>query len=287
MLWWLLAACSGGGKPETGADDSAPEAALDYADDGSFGVNSEDGESTLPTGCDMAWTRYTPEGAAGAPVVVLVHGFARDRENMAGWGRHLASWGLDVITPDLCHASFTDVDHAQNGADLLALSEALQLASPQYVGHSAGGLAAFLAAAQSPDSAGVLGLDPVDNGSLGVDAASSLAAPAYAVIGEASACNADNNGVDMVRAAPQGRLLRAVEADHCDFEDPTDDACTAFCQGSNDLYSDDQIHGVIGRLMTGFLLARSGLDPAGLDLWTAGSEAYEAEIAEGVVVEVD
>lgn len=287
--WLLLAplcACGASGKTDGGPADSAADGAQDYAADGPWPVSSQDGDTPLSTGCDMAWTRFSPQDAAAAPAVVLAHGFARSRANMAGWGEHLASWGLDVVTPDLCHATFTDADHAQNGLDLLALSEALELAAPLYAGHSAGGLAAFLAAAQSADSLGVLGLDPVDSGDLGLEAAPALAAPAYAVIGESSLCNAANNGAGMVLAAPDGRVLRAVEADHCDFEDPTDEVCTALCQASDDASDDAGIHDVIGRLATGFLLARAGLDPSGLDAWSVGSESYEAEIAAGAIAEV-
>ena len=73
--------------------------------------------------CEMDLSLYTPEG--GGPLLILAHGFARSQVNMAGWASHLASWGVTVATPDLCHSSFTDADHAANADELRALSDAI------------------------------------------------------------------------------------------------------------------------------------------------------------------
>ena len=62
---------------------------------------------------------FWPEDAAPAPLVIVAHGFARRRHNMAGWGQHLAQEGFVAAVPDLPAWS----DHARNGrfiADLCA-----------------------------------------------------------------------------------------------------------------------------------------------------------------------
>ena len=269
------------GPEETSADDTArgdtavptPPTDRDLRLAGDEGVQVT--RTTVDvTGCSFSVTHYTPDEAVGQ--VVLSHGFLRSQEHMAELAWHLASWGLEVVTPDLCHASAWDADPEANGAELVRLAQALGHASPIYMGHSAGALASLVAAASDPSAAALVTLDLVDSGSLGADEASGVAAAAWGIFGEASMCNASGNGVDVVHAAG-GRALQVVGADHCDFEGPTDSLCTAFCTGSSS-FSDEEIQGAVRALATAAALDASGAGDA-TTWWSAGAwfELLEGE----------
>jgi len=176
---------------------------------------------TVNTSCAMSAVLFEPS-REGERLVVLAHGFARTSANMEGWAEALAAEGLTVVTPDLCHATMWDTDHVQNGRDLADLAATLGHDEVVYAGHSAGGLAALLAADQDPSAVGWFGLDPVDSEGLG--AAVRLSVPATALVGEPSECNASASGADL-----DGEIKHISGADHCDFESPTDWMCTTFC----------------------------------------------------------
>lgn len=275
-----------GDPGETGAGDTdetgAPVVeAEDYRLVGPYGVTSTSGSSTV-NGCSMSYERREATGGTGE-TVILSHGFARSTDNMLGWADHFASWGVDVVVPGLCHASMFDADHEQNGADLVALASSLGLVDVVYAGHSAGGLASVVAGSNDPTAAGVFGLDPVDADGLGVARAGSLTVPMRALIGQPSMCNESSNGTEMAHAAPDGGGYWVSDADHCDFESPTDWMCTAFCSGGNGSFSDDEIQDTIRGLATAFVLWRSGVDPAAEQWWTEGWAWHDDLVATGAV----
>lgn len=269
---------------QPGDTGSGPAPARDYRLTGPFEVQAT--SDTEDVGCDMDYDRYTPVGQAPLGYVVLSHGFSRNNAAMADWGAHFASWGLDVVVPNLCHASFFDADHAQNAVDIAALAAALGFQQLVYAGHSAGGLASFLAAGQDTHALAVLGLDPVDSDDLGLNAAGSVSVPAYGLFGESSQCNSSNNGIAMLDGAPDHRAVRISEADHCDFESPTDWVCTAICQGDNNNYSETQIADGIRGLATSFLLWQAGAAPEAEQWWQAGEPYYEELRASGLVTDL-
>jgi len=90
---------------------------------------------------------------------------------------------------------------------------------------------------------------------------------------EVDTCNDGQNGLDVYAAIPDTDALRVVGADHCDFEDPTDWACTAFCSdgSGNDVSVRDAIRG----LSTAWVLWRSGVAPAAEEWWTPGTVWYD------------
>mgnify|MGYP001195338108 CR=1 FL=1 len=111
----------------------------------------------------MGYSMHTPIGLQNPPVVVLGHGFARGPDTMYGWADHLASWGVVVLLPTLCHYNvFTGVDHEMNGKNMVELAEHYTQEPVVYAGHSAGGLAAIIAASIDETALGVLGLDATD-----------------------------------------------------------------------------------------------------------------------------
>lgn len=267
---------------ETGGDDTAePEPLGDLREPGPYGV-SRSTRSVAVASCTMDVVLYEPDGE-GAVLVVLSHGFARSASNLLGLGEHLASWGLTVALPALCHSSILDTDHAQNGADIVSLAAALGSSEVIYAGQSAGGLASLLAGAQDAATLGVISLDGVDASGLGSGAAGSLSAPLYGLVGESSSCNSSNNGTAWFAAAPDAQALRVTEADHCDFESDTDELCTWFCTGSNDLFSDADLASTITGLTTAAALEAAGLAAAAEVWWEAGGEEHDALEASGAI----
>lgn len=280
----LLLACStpspssdvAGDTSDTGAevDDTADTSSpsQDLSQTGPHAVNAT--SESASASCEIELERFTPDDVVSPPLVILSHGFARDRKNMVELGEHLASWGFDVAVPTLCNLGFTNTDHPQNGIDLLTLSDALG-GSPMYVGYSAGGLASALAASQDSSARGFVGLDPVDSEDLGLLASGSV--PQLALFSESSSCNASNNGIPWFQS---GEAIRVTDANHCDFEGPTDQLCTLVC-ASGSSSPDPQRHEVIWALTTAAVL---GLDRDGQILaewWQTGGKHYEAFASEG------
>lgn len=257
---------------------------VDYAQMGSYRVVERPDAFSAPSGCEMAYTQYYPDGAPEAPLVMLSHGFQRNQSHMVELARHLASWGLEVVTPNLCHSLPTDSDTGADAGDMLALSDLMGAQSMIYMGHSAGGLRSTIAGVADDKTRAVLGLDLVDGADEALNLAPQADFPLYGIVGEGSACNAGGNGVAVFEAAPQGRALKTIEADHCDFEGPTDALCTSFCQGSNDQFSEGEIRRSIWGLATSFAVWHGGLDAGGADWWQDGGGVLDALLAEGHVV---
>lgn len=265
-----------GGATPTG--DTGPAPLPDYRTPGPYGVDTTDTASSATSCRSMGVTVSTPVGAPPGPVVVVVHGFAGQRADMEGWGTHFASWGFTALVPQLCHATPLDVDHRQNGLDLVALAADLAPGQvPFYVGYSAGGLAALVAATEDPGAGGNLGLDMVDAFGIGARAAPGLTVPAADLVAEPSACNSRNNGLPLYDGigAP---TLAIPGADHCDWNNPAQPSCARLCATGPD---EPRIPQAIATLATSWLLWQSGLDPVGARWWTPGSDGYEQLVADG------
>ncbi|MFO0636879.1 MAG: hypothetical protein U0168_28955 [Nannocystaceae bacterium] len=271
-----------GSSTSGGLDDPGPDLRMV----GPHPVVHEDGELALPqSGCTMGYDIVRPGDVDDAPTVVLAHGFQGNRGSMAGWAEHWASWGARVVTPDLCHATVIDADHAQNGADLVVLAQAVAPGPVMYAGYSAGGLAAVLAAAQDGTAIALLGLDMVDAGGLGAAAAAAVVAPAHDVVSESSMCNSSANGVPVFGAMTDSNVVRLFEADHCDFQNPGDALCS-LCAAPNDAHTPEQIRADILGLSTAAVLLRTALDPRGAAWWNPGGQWYDAMIVGGELAQL-
>jgi pimeloyl-ACP methyl ester carboxylesterase len=271
-----------GDAPGTGGVDEPPHLppGPDFRSPGPFEVKAETGWHWIKFHCVMRYTRFAPVGETKGVPVILAHGFQGNRDSMAGWAHHLASWGLEVITPTLCHAHVLDPDHAQNGADLIALREHLELPPAIYAGYSVGGLAALFAAAEDDAAIAVLGLDMVDHGGLGEEVAERVTAPAHNLVAEPVECNESGNGVPVFGAAPQGRIVRVNEGDHCDFQNPGDWLC-GLCAEPKDELDVETIQATIAGLSTAFLLWQAGLSPIGETWWFEGGAWFDELVASG------
>lgn len=184
---------------------------------------------------------YRPAGAGPFPLVALGHGFQNSKDNFAGLAQALGALGIVVVAPQFPgFLSGCGSDHARNGRVLLAAIDQ-QLAAGgidatklALGGHSAGGLAAFLAASQRSVAAVML-FDPVDNSMLGANAAAMVSEPTLFLFAEPSGCNTQSNATGWFASVtgPKARL-KVVNAKHCDPQEPISSVCTLGC-GANDM----------------------------------------------------
>ncbi len=214
---------------------------------------------------------FLPKTSRPAPLVVVAHGFARSRKNFEGWGERLARAGYFAAIPDLP----SHTDHRQNGhaiddlIQLLSTNPPEKLRSAQIetgrvavVGHSAGGLATLLAASANRHIVLWVGLDPVDSGNIGANAADERIFTSLVLLAEPSRCNQRQNILGLEHHLRGPWLIAKVDgAHHCDPEDPTDKWCTFTCGGS---YS-DRHHNIFLRHTLDALDAVLRDDPAAAD----------------------
>ncbi|BCW97456.1 MAG: hypothetical protein KatS3mg024_0283 [Armatimonadota bacterium] len=258
----------------------------DYSLQGPYAVQESRGYFRNEDGRQLPYIRYRARGAPQTVLIVLAHGFSRSQSNMRAVARHYASWGLDVVTLDLAYSRPWNTDHTRNGRDMAALARTLTDRQVIYAGHSAGGLAAIVAAGRDGRARAVLGLDLVDSGSTAARLAAQMNIPIFGILGESQACNSSGNGLAVYQAAPTGRAIRVREAGHCHFESPTDWLCTAFCGSPLRTYTEAEVRRRILGLATGFLLWQAGLRPDGKGWWMAGMNPFDAMISAGSIAEL-
>ena len=273
--------CEAEEEPDEPAEEDEPEVpeepfpVTDFLQRGPHQV-MEDGRTAGVTNCaNMEYSVYSPVGVSDPPVVVLGHGFARGAGVMVGWADHLSSWGVEVLVPTLCHYNiFNGVDHEMNGQNMKELAGTHGATEVIYAGHSAGGLAAIIAAAQDANAIGVLGLDATDTQAVpgvpdfvGQQYATDVDCPAFSIIAEPSSCNADNNGVNLFSLMGEQSTVKVNSSDHCDFESPTDFLCEANCQNETVDFSDEEIRPAITTLGTAAIMSLAGLSADGDRVW--------------------
>ncbi len=172
---------------------------------------------------------FLPNNHAPSPLVIVAHGWLRDRTRMTGWGQRLAEQGFVVAIPDLPTFS----DHSRNGRAINQLADWLCTNSSTSVridrsrigllGFSSGGLATLLAAADNPNIRIWVGVDPVELRGLGVAAAPRFNGQAVVVRAPPSSWNHDGNALLLERALPRGAQDIVIpDAIHIDPEWPTD-----------------------------------------------------------------
>jgi pimeloyl-ACP methyl ester carboxylesterase len=188
--------------------------------------------ATLPSvrECDLRYRIHPATTPVRGPAVLIAHGFLRSGEFMAGWADAIARAGMTAVTVDLCASMTANGRHADNGADLVALRRALGIEAAVYVGVSAGGLAAMIAASLDPDATrGVLLLDPTNAGGQARSAAARVRAPVAALVARPQLCNAWRNIDPALETLPNVTIVRVDNASHCDFEWPTNAFCRVAC----------------------------------------------------------
>jgi hypothetical protein len=226
------------------------------------------------TGCEVAYTYFEPRDVSKDVLVVLGHGFMRSKKRMALLAQHLDSWGLPVVNVEFCNSKFWAGNHDRNGADMVAVAQKIHAAKVIYVGFSAGGLAAMVAANLDNNTLAFFGLDMVDNKALGKKIAPGLVVPFYGLIAAPSACNANNNGLDSYALAPYSNVIKVEDTSHCHFEFPVDGKCSFVCGKGEKRFSREIIQQTIMGLTTAFLLWQTGIDTRGETWWSDSQLNY-------------
>ena len=261
---------------------------------GPFDVSSGSYAITTADSSQMNYSVYYPVNHESEAVVLLVHGFSRDRGVMAGFAEHFASWGLKTITMDLLHSSIVENNPIFDALDINFLADQIAQGLPiVYLGHSSGGMRSVLAASQNSNAIAVLGLDLVDALYPGMDnqyyalsAVSNMMIPVWGMFGESSACNANGNGVNVFQDAVQGNAVIITEADHCDFELPTNFLCSFLCEQENYIFSEDDIEVIVLNLSTSFILSIVNFSELNIQLWEPGNNYYDSLVTVGALQQI-
>ncbi|PRP93293.1 Alpha/beta hydrolase family protein [Enhygromyxa salina] len=267
----------GDGDP-TGDGDGDP-VGQDYRNPGPRSVSVGEGSMQVTPECDLSYGVFEPDVADSDTPVLLAHGFMRSIDDMAETARHIASWGVTVYTVPLCTNSFA-IDHQQNGEAIAALGQAIAPEGAVYSGFSAGGLAAFVAAATDQSAVAFVGLDAVDNADLGLGLADQ-ASPARGSIAAPGQCNTNNNFLPVYDAIPGAPVIQIVDAEHFDFETdacaPGDFSCT-LCAPAG-----PETHALALGMTTAGILIETGADPGGETWWMPGGEFFDMFIQQGQI----
>lgn len=183
-------------------------------------------------GCDVGYRVHAPRASQNrdAVAVIIAHGFLRDGDSMRGWAQAIADTGITAVTTDLCASASPGGQHADNATDLVALRRRLGIERAIYMGVSAGGLAALIAASQDATATqGLLLLDPTNAGGPARSAASRVHAPTVALVSRPQPCNAWRNIDPALRTLSDATIVRMGHVSHCDFEWPSDRFCRIAC----------------------------------------------------------
>jgi dienelactone hydrolase len=189
--------------------------------------------------------------AAGGPFssLVLGHGFARARAQHANNGVFLASHGYVVVTVDFPNPFSPDFDawaaqisaaldwlEAQNAAPASLFYQQIALDRLGALGHSAGGMATWVAAGQDGRIQAIMPLDPVpaDGADLAALGAA-ITVPSGWTGAPGSSCNASASYSQLYPLVAAGHKAQYIVANatHCDFEDPSNFLCTLTCGGTS------------------------------------------------------
>jgi pimeloyl-ACP methyl ester carboxylesterase len=130
----------------------------------------------------------------------------------------LAEDGIETACIKLKRSTPLNGNHDANARDMIALRQALGWKNVTYAGFSAGGLSALIAASEDSACEKLLLLDPVDQVTLGKDAAPKIRIPTLAILGKPGPGNANRNATAMLAAIPGCKTVEIPTATHCDFE---------------------------------------------------------------------
>ena len=255
----------------------------DFRVRGNTTVTASDAQIESSSGCKINYTYFNPMSSNKDVLIIIGHGFMRSKKRMVRLAEHLASWGMPVATVTFCNSKLWAGNHDLNGSDMVAVSKRLDHSQIIYVGFSAGGLAAMLAANLDENALAFFGLDMVDHKEEGQNIASRMTIPLYGLIATKSICNAYNNGLEVYEKSPHSTVMRVVDASHCHFEFPLDNKCSFFCGKGEKQLSRETIQKTILGLTTAYLLWQSGIDPRGETYWSDNDKNFQSLIDAGYI----
>ncbi|MGZ6095954.1 MAG: poly(ethylene terephthalate) hydrolase family protein, partial [Polyangiales bacterium] len=266
-----------------GVFSSSVASAADYAAKGSVATTT----TTLAMGFagSSGGKLVVPNATGTYPLIVASHGFSASADNQVGWAEQFASYGFVVVVPTF-PGSFSP-DHVKNGKiikDIVASIATADTPAKGKVdtthvgleGHSAGGLATTLAAADLSPAATVL-FDPVDASDLGKAAYAKLCSPVIDLFAMPSSCN-NTAGWFAFRTTSKGPTtsFRVKGSTHCDGENAARSLCGLTCGGA----ADPTRQNVYARYATAFFLAHLKGDSAAAAQLTLGTLSGDGEIGE-------
>ena len=266
----------------------------DFSQEGPFNFTITSSSLSITNQDSIRYTIFEPLNGTSTTSVVLCHGFFRNQTVMSELAQHLSSWGVRSITIDFNNSSVLNNDPMKDVQELKTISDSLIMGQLIYIGHSSGGMRAVISASQNSNVIAVMGLDLVNESDIGSEiytsstqSASSLTIPLWGIVGENSSCNNFGNGLQLYSAAQNSNLVYLTDADHCDFEGPTDLLCELLCNGLNPQFSDEEINATIKTLVTAFTLWQVGLDSNAYTLWTPGYDYYDNLIASEAAYQIN
>lgn len=195
-----------------------------------------DQQASLPTH-QVVYDLYLPAGDDPAPLIIVAHGFWRDRHNMALWGKRLAAEGFIVAVPNAPRWA----NHEANTQAIRELVNYLATTEKRVdpariglAGFSAGGCYTLLACS-NPRVCVWVGLDPVLPSKIPREEAIRLTMPAYILRAEPASANLRGN-IRVVQGDLRDVRLQMIVRDavHVDPEWPTDAMAQWACGRSDD-----------------------------------------------------
>ena len=225
---------------------------------GLFPVSIESGSRITVTGDKLDYDLFIPQAGLGLPeppypVVILTHGFARNKKFHRKNAQYMAERGIAVLTPNmsgLLGGESAQLKNIDNTADhvkwLITRSETSEdalyhLINPNAIGlagHSAGGAVSFEAAVQAQTSdfpvAALCLLDAVP-WTRTEHRAPELQEPGFCSLrSEPTPCNGNGSVLELLKALSLPSTdVRIVDGTHVDPENPTDFWGPLFCGGTS------------------------------------------------------
>ncbi len=220
------------------AASAAPE------DRGSYAIETWEAGRIAAAGADIRTQVIFPADVqVVGPLVVIMHGNLRSGQFHRVMAETLASRGFVVLLPDM-PCGLSGCDHAANARQLSALMAwAARTSATQgsrifgriddrraLVGHSFGGLAAYLSTARDSSVDVVVLLDPKDDQGEAEADAPQVAVPSAHLLAETQgACNGSWDTRVFPSAKSPNLLLRIPGSGHCDAEEPSESLCPTVC----------------------------------------------------------
>jgi hypothetical protein len=305
--WWVLAvgavACSGDKTvPPPGDDDdddvigdddddttpehtAVPVVVPNYSETGIYGVERTDG--VYKDGdCTTETALFVPDGLPVDKVAVILHNSLFNQDSFTDFAVHLASWGVPVLTMNLCHSGPGAVNDAVlDAGEAVLMADATGATSHFYIGHVTGGIRAVLAAEQDSNAVGVLGMDLIDDpDGTAINKAPDLTVPMLGLDGLEIACNLEGAGRDVYAAAGTSTLLTVKSADTCDFEWPASPGCLLLCARPQEGVGEGAVQRTIHGMVAAAALWQLGIDPLGEQYWIAGGQVYDDFVSDGALL---
>lgn len=272
ILLMLLLSCVSSPGPVGDAQLETQMASYDqsFAQAGDHVFEVQSGVFETRRGLKLDYQVYKPQNLFSELTIFVAHGFLRSLTTMQGWAQHFASNGYKTVVLSFVNSSIFAGNHDLNAQDLLGLASLLAGKGERiYLGFSAGGLAALVAASQDSLARAYVGLDPVDGSGLASKAlariSTQLSTQLLFLWAAPGPCNANNNAKALVddalaRGSQTIGQLSFDLASHAHFEYPYSADAGAFCGNRLSPKGTELMMAAIRSTVTQFILSLATID---------------------------